>query len=186
MRRGLAPAATALWAEMAREASAAMPAALIKHSARFVTSSPAAGAVPVAVTALAEGVIQMMWLARLKPLVAVAAALILATAGVAVQGRQQPAPEGAQEQAKTAPPPTAGAGAAAVPDMAANRALARKQLALIDEAWAMLHELAQNARIEYRPPGVSPCGDAVGWKRFTGREPGRPRSLRRWRNTSTT
>ena len=104
VRRGLAPAAAALWAEMAREASAAMPAALIKHSARFVTSSPAAGAVPAAVTALAEGVIQMMWLARLKPLVAVAAALILATAGVAVQGRQQPAPEGAQEQAKTAPP----------------------------------------------------------------------------------
>ena len=109
VRRGLAPAAAALWAEMAREASAAMPAALIKHTARFVTSSPAAGAVPVAVTALAEGVIQMMWLARLKPLVAVAAALILATAGVAVQGRQKPAPEGAREQAKPAPPPKAGA-----------------------------------------------------------------------------
>ena len=107
-----APAAAALWAELAREASAAMPAAFIKNTARFVTSSPAAGTVPVAVTALAEGVIQMMWLARLKPLVAVAAALILATAGVAVQGRQQPAPEGAREQAKTASPPTAGAGAA--------------------------------------------------------------------------
>jgi hypothetical protein len=76
----------------------------------------------------------MMWLARLKPLVTVAAALILATAGVAVQGRQQSAPEGAREQAKSAPPPTAGAGAAAraVPDLAANRAIARKQLALID------------------------------------------------------
>ena len=158
VRRGLAPAAAALWAEMAREASAAMPAALIKHSARFVTSSPAAGAVPVAVTALAEGVIQMMWLARLKPLVAVAAALILATAGVAVQGRQQPAPEGAREQAKTAPPPTAGAGGAAVPDMAANRALAREQLALIDEALAMLHQLARNARIEYRRPAFLPVG----------------------------
>ncbi len=53
----------------------------------------------------------MMWLARLKPLAAVAAALILATAGVAVLGRQQPAPEGAREQAKTAPPATAGAAA---------------------------------------------------------------------------
>ena len=74
----------------------------------------------------------MMWLTRLKPLVAVAAALILATAGVAVQGRQQPAPEGAREQAKTAAPPTAGSGGAAVPDMAANRALAREQLALTD------------------------------------------------------
>ena len=94
----------------------------------------------------------MMWLARLKPLAAVAAALILATAGVAVQGRQQPAPEGAREQAKTAPPPTAGAGGAAVPDIAANRALAREQLALIDEALAMLHDLARNARVEYRRP----------------------------------
>ena len=170
---------------MAREASAAMPAAVIKHSARFVTSSPAAGAVPVAVTALAEGVIQMMWLARLKPLVAVAAALILATAGVAVQGRQQPAPEGAREQAKTAAPPTAGAGAAAVPDLAANRALAREQLALIDEALAMLHRLGPKCQNQYRRPRLSPCGDAVGWKRFARREPGRPRSLRRWRITST-
>jgi hypothetical protein len=62
-------------------------------------SSPAAGAVPAAVTALAQGAIRMMWLTRLKPLVAVAAALILTTAGVAVQGRQQPAPEGARKQA---------------------------------------------------------------------------------------
>ena len=109
VRRGLAPAAAALGAEMARDASAAMPAALIKHLARFVTSSPAAGAVPVAVTALAEGVIQMMWLARLKPLIAVAAVLILATAGVAVQGRQSPCPREAREQAKPAAPPAAGA-----------------------------------------------------------------------------
>jgi RNA polymerase sigma-70 factor (ECF subfamily) len=148
VRHGLAPAAAALWAETAREASAAMPAALIKHAARFVTSSPAAGTVPVAVTALAEGVIQMMWLARLKPLVAVAAALILATAGVAVHGRQQSAPRGAREQAKTVRPPRAGAGGAAVPDLAANRAIARQQLALIDEAWALMQDLAQNARIE--------------------------------------
>ena len=149
VRRGLAPAAAALWAEMAREASAAMPAALIKQTARFVTSSPAAGAVPVAVTALAEGVIQVMWLARLKPLVAVAAALILATAGVAVQGQQRPAPEGAQEQAKAAPPPKAGEGAVvAVPDMAASRAIARQQLAQIDGAWALMCHMARNARIE--------------------------------------
>ena len=47
-------------------------------------SPPAAGAVPAAVTALAEGVIRMMWIARLKPAVAVAAALIVATVGVAV------------------------------------------------------------------------------------------------------
>ncbi len=146
VRRGLAPAAAALWAEMAREASAAMPTALIKQSARFLTSSPAAGAVPVAVTVLAEGVIRMMWFARLKPLAAVAAALILATAGVAVHGRQKPAPEGGSEQANTARPQAAGAGV--VPDMAANRALARQQLALIDEAWTYIHDLAENVRIE--------------------------------------
>jgi hypothetical protein len=129
-----------------------------KHSARFVTSPPAAGAEPVAVTALAEGVIPMMWLARPKPLVAVAAALTLATAGVAVQGRQQPAPEGAQERARTAPPPTAGAGAAAVPDIAANRALARQQLALADEALAMLHQLARNGRTSISSPAFSLWG----------------------------
>jgi predicted DNA-binding protein (UPF0251 family) len=60
VRRGLAPAAAALWPQMAREASAALPASLLKHSGRLVMSSRAAGAVPAAVTALAEGVIQMM------------------------------------------------------------------------------------------------------------------------------
>jgi len=132
--------------------------ALIKHTARFVMSSPAAGAVPVAVTALAQGVIQMMWLTRLKPLVAVAAALILATAGVAVQGRQPPATEGAREQAKTAALPTAGAGAA-VPDLAAaNRALARQQLALIDEVLPLLHERARNGRLSIADPSFSVWG----------------------------
>ncbi len=156
--RGLAPAAAALWAEKAREASAAMPLPIIKNLARFVMSSPEAGAVPAAVTALAKGVIQMMWLARLKPLLAVAAALILATAGVAVQERQQPAPEGTREQAKTASPPAAGAGGAAVPDMAANRAMAREQLALIDKAWAMVHRLARNGGLSLADPSLSLWG----------------------------
>jgi hypothetical protein len=120
-----------------------------------VTCSFAAGAVPVAVTALAQGVIQMMWLARPKPLVAVAAALILATAGVAVQGRQQPAPEGAREQAKIAPAPKAGAGGADAPDLAANRALAREQLALIDQALAMLDGMYRTARIRLSDPRFS-------------------------------
>jgi hypothetical protein len=128
---------------------------------RFVTSSPAAGAVPAAVTALAEGVIHMMWLARLKPLAAVTAALILATAGVAVQGRQKPALEGARDQAKTAPPPTAGAAAAAapaVPDLSENRALARKALALIDEALAMMRQLAGDGRFSIADPSFSVWG----------------------------
>jgi hypothetical protein len=96
----------------------------------------------------------MMWLARLKPLVAVAAALILATAGVAVLGRQEPAAEAIRKQAKTSPP-VAVAGDASVPDLPANRALARKQLALIDEAWDFLLGLAPNARIEI---GTGPFG----------------------------
>ena len=100
----------------------------------------------------------MMWLARLKPLVAVAAALIFATAGVAVQGRQQPAPEGAREQAKTAPPPKAGEGGAAVPDMAANRALAREQLALIDKALELLHQMSQAGSSKFAAPFFSRWG----------------------------
>jgi RNA polymerase sigma-70 factor (ECF subfamily) len=154
VRRGLAPAAAAIWAAMAREASAAMPLAIVKNITLFVRSSPAAGAVPATVTALAEGVIQMMWLARLKPLAAVAAALFLATAGVAVQGRQGPAPEREREPAKVAPPPRAGA----APDITANRALAREQLALIDEALAMLNRLAQNGQLGFADPSFSLWG----------------------------
>ena len=100
----------------------------------------------------------MMWLARLRLLVAVAVALILATAGVAVQGRQQPAPEGAREQAKTAPPPTAGAGGAAMPDLAANRALAREQLALIDKALELLHQMSQAGSRKFAAPSFSLWG----------------------------
>jgi hypothetical protein len=47
----------------------------------------------------------MMWLEKLKLLAAVAAGILLATAGVAVGGRPQPAPAGAREQDKTALPP---------------------------------------------------------------------------------
>ena len=140
VRRGLAPAVAALWAEMARSAAGGPSAALIRKTARLITSLPDAGAVPVAVTILAEGVIPMMGLARLKVLAAVAAALTLATAGVAVQARQKPGSDPAPAQA--APPP------AAAPDLAVSRALAREQLALIDEAWAMQRELARNARME--------------------------------------
>jgi hypothetical protein len=121
-------------------------------------SSPAAVVVPVAVAAFAEGVIQMIWHARRKPLLAVAAALILATAGVAVQGRQQSSSEGAREQAKTDPPPAAGAGGGAGPDLAANRALARKQLALIDDAVDVLHKLAMSGRVSLSDPRYSLWG----------------------------
>ncbi|WP_165225307.1 RNA polymerase sigma factor [Aquisphaera insulae] len=152
VRRGLAPAAAALGAGWVREASAAIPSALLTHPSLFVTSSPAAGGVSAAATTLAEGAIRMIWLSRLKLPAAFALALLLATVGVAVHGRQQPAaPAGRQDQAKAAlsPPPTV----ASAPDLNANRALARKQLALIDETLAMLHQLARNARIS---PSAAP------------------------------
>ena len=63
--------------------------------------------------------------------------------------------EGAREQAKNAPPPKAGAGGAAVPDIAVNRALAREQLALIDQALAMLDQLFQNSTIRFTDPRFS-------------------------------
>lgn len=118
-----------------------------------------------------------MRLAQLKPRVAAAAALILATAGVAVQGRQQPASEGARQEAKTAPPPAAGVGAAGS-GLAARRALARVRLTLVDEVQAMLHGLARNGRVDFASPSFS-IWEAASWRRFASREPGRPRSLRR-------
>ena len=97
----------------------------------------------------------MMRLARLKRPVAVTAALILATAGFAVRGRQRPAPGRAGEKVRTAAPAKAGAGGPAVPDMAANRALAREQLALIDQALTMLDRLKLSARIQFSDPRFS-------------------------------
>src|SRR4051794_17743255 len=79
----------------------------------------------------AEGAIRMTPLARLKPLGAVATILIRAIAGVVAQERQQPASKGGTVKA---PPldedvlPPFDAGAA---DLAANRDLARRQLAVI-------------------------------------------------------
>jgi hypothetical protein len=103
----------------------------------------------------------MMSLTRLKPLVAVGVALILTIAGVAVQGRQQPSPQGAQEQIKATPQailPPIGSGAAALPDLAANRALARQQLAVIDEAWTLLEIMDRNGRIEIDGGTIGPWG----------------------------
>jgi hypothetical protein len=100
----------------------------------------------------------MMSLSRLKFVLAVAT-LVIATAGVAVLGRQQTAPAGQRDGGNAPAPPKAGAGApAAAADNAANQALARQQLALIDDAWATLHQLAQNARISIADPSFSLWG----------------------------
>src|ERR1700733_9914472 len=103
----------------------------------------------------------MMSLTRPTPLVAVGVALILTIAGVAVQGRQQPAPQGAQEQVEATPQailPPIDSGAAALPYLAANRALARQQLAVIDKAWTLLEVMHQNGRIEIDGGTIGPWG----------------------------
>lgn len=145
LRRGFAPTAVGLWVEVARESSASIPVALLKSSARFVPGSPAAGVLSTAVTSLAEGVIRMIWFARLKPLAAIAAALIVVAGSVAGQGRRAAA--GAGEQAKAAAPPPSTAEAGVGPVTEANRALAREQLALIDETWDMLHRMVRSKRL---------------------------------------
>lgn len=79
--------------------------------------------------------------ASLKPWAAMATVLTLATAGVAVQGRQQPpAAEGAREQGK---------------DAAAVRALAREQLALIEAAQQTKNALARTGRVDFASPSFS-------------------------------
>jgi hypothetical protein len=105
--------------------------------------------VPAILTVSAEGVIAMTSLARLKPLGAVVSAVLLVTAGVAVHGRLERAADAAQESTKTAPPSTA---AAAPPDLAANRALAREQVVLAEQALDALYRLARNARVELNSP----------------------------------
>jgi len=145
-RRGLAPAAAAVCTETAREASAAVSVTLANQTVRLMTGSPKVGAVPAAVGVLAEGVIQMMWLAKLKPILAVAMAVFLGTAGVAAQGRRQSAPDDASRLTKIA---QSSKGVEVVPaaDVSANRALAREQLALIDKALADLTIMVQRGNI---------------------------------------
>jgi RNA polymerase sigma factor (sigma-70 family) len=160
IRRGLDPASAPLFAQMAREATAAIPTTLINQTARLVTvfpASAASAALALAVATLAQGVIQMIWLAKLKPLAALAATLILATTGVAVQQRQNAAPESAPPQSKPAAPKPAVAPAPAPisPEEATNRALAREQLTLIDSALERMYRLAQNGRLEFNSPAFS-------------------------------
>ena len=118
----------------------------------------------------------MMWLARLKPLVAVAAALTLTTAGVAVLGRQRPAADrgGVREQAKPLFRKPPRAAPLAAPDQATNQALARQQLVLINNALEMLHRFALNARIELGNPAFA-IWERRKLEAFVRREPGRPK-----------
>ncbi len=159
VRRGIAPTAAALWAQTAREASAAIPATLVRDSTRLVMSSLATGALPVAVNTLADGVIKAMWFAKLKPLAAIAAVLVVTTtASVAVQGGQEPAPKGAGDTAKAATPKPSGAVDTVAPEIAANRKIAKEQLALIDSALQMLRTRAREGNTRMNDPAFSVWG----------------------------
>jgi hypothetical protein len=111
--------------------------------------------VPVAIGVFAKGVISMLGLPKLKPLVAVAVALTIATTALTVQGQRPSAPEKNSEQSKPATSPTATTPNAAASNPAASHSLARKQLALIDEALAALHQLAKSGRISLADPSFS-------------------------------
>lgn len=94
-----------------------------------------------------------MWLARLKPTAALAAALMLVTVGVVARGRQQPPPEGGGQIKKVqviAPRQES----APAPD-AAIRALCKEQLALIDRALVGLRKLAERAEVSPTDPEIS-------------------------------
>jgi hypothetical protein len=127
--------------------------ALIKQTGQFATSSGSPANVSPAMHALAEGVIAMMW--WLKPLAVVGGVVILATAGIAVHGRPQPGGQGAPVQAKKPPPVAAKGGVVAggnVRVVAANQAIAQKQLVIIDQALEGLDGLYRSARVEFADP----------------------------------
>lgn len=99
----------------------------------------------------------MLWLGRIKLVVVISAILILVTGGLAVHGHQQPTKEEAGEQAQKAshasPSP-----AGAEPDLVANRAIAREQLALIDKAWDLQRRLARGSRVELNDASFAEWG----------------------------
>lgn len=88
----------------------------------------------------------MTWRPRLKPLAAAAAAVFLATAGLAARGFQPPAPQGARDEARTTSAPKADAGGEA------GRALAKEQLVLIDNASEVLRQMAEKGLVETSDP----------------------------------
>jgi hypothetical protein len=86
----------------------------------------------------------------------VAVAVIVAIAGIAVQGRQQPALEAKAPKAEAAPEAKAAPKADAAPE--ANRAIVREQLALIDEALEIQHNLARSGRLPINDPSFALWG----------------------------
>ena len=97
----------------------------------------------------------MLRLSTRKLLAALTAVLILATAGVAVQGRQQAESNGRRGPTAHASTSPSGASEPVARKAEANRALAREQLALIDSSLEALHQLAQHGRLGLAAPSIS-------------------------------
>jgi RNA polymerase sigma factor (sigma-70 family) len=105
-RAGVALSAGALAAALARDAaSAAVPPALLAATVRSATAyaagSAAAGAVPAHVAALTEGMVNAMFLNRLK--IAVVFLAVLAAAGIGVGGLSYGTPKGDRPALTVAP-----------------------------------------------------------------------------------
>jgi len=117
IRRGLAPSAGLLVHALTRDASAAVPAALMANTARsaraFLTLGVAAGAIPAHVTTLASGILRAMAMTKLFTLTAAALLGVgLLTTGGAILARQgvgpkadgpRPAPAAEAEPAEPSP-----------------------------------------------------------------------------------
>jgi RNA polymerase sigma factor (sigma-70 family) len=126
-RRGLALTTGAVAALLEREASAHVPAALVATTVNTVlqvAASPAALAalLPTPVGSLTQGVLQTMWLAKLK--LTVALALTLGMVGAGTAWTWQPAQDPT--------PPPAGKAAAPQKEDAVKKARARSQELLRD------------------------------------------------------
>jgi len=97
IRRGLAPSAGLLAHALTRDASAAVPTALMANTARsaraFLTLGVAAGAIPAHVTTLASGILRTMAMTKLFALTAAALLGVgLLTSGGVILARQGAGP----------------------------------------------------------------------------------------------
>jgi RND family efflux transporter MFP subunit len=103
MRRGVALSTVMLTAALGRHAAEAMPAALLRTAAMSYARGPAAGAISIQVTTLAEGVLRTMFLTKLKIAALVLLVVgLLAGGGVLTQHALKAAP---QPEAQTEEPP---------------------------------------------------------------------------------
>lgn len=107
VRRGVALSATTLTGLLVSEASAAVPEALARATVRgavqLALGNAAVGGAPTAAVALMKGVVQAMWLSKVKALGAAVLAVAVVAGGAGAfrfVGRAQPPPDPAKPQPK--------------------------------------------------------------------------------------